>query len=139
MLDATLLEVARRQPGKMDDLYRVPELHSHVARRLGHALLRCVKRGLAAGRAPRPPRHRRPDDALMARYGALRSWRKGRAHKRGVLSDVIISKDMLWTLAKADPRTPEQLAAIEGLGPWKRKTYGAEILQVLNGIDGKGR
>jgi len=137
MLDSTLLELARRQPSRVGDLHRVSGLNSHMVQRSGHTLLRCVKRGLAAGKAPRPPRRRRPSEVLLARYGALRSWRKDRASERGVVSDVIISKDMLWALAKANPRTPEQLAAIEGLGPWKRKTYGTEILQVLKGLDGK--
>jgi ribonuclease D len=55
------------------------------------------------------------------------------------LSDIIVSKDVLWALAKAQPRTPEQLAAVEGLGPWKRETYGPEILRVLSEVDGKRR
>ena len=76
--------------------------------------------------------------AVLARFEALHTWRKERARKRGVESDVIMSKTVLWQLAKLAPRTPEQLAAVERLGPWKRETYGEEILQVLKQLDGQG-
>jgi len=43
-----------------------------------------------------------------------------------------VYKRQLWSLAEQNPRTPEGLGRIEGLGPWKRKTYGEAILKVLD-------
>jgi len=44
---------------------------------------------------------------------------------------VIIPREALWELARRNPRTPEALATIETLGPWRRGAYGSEILKVL--------
>jgi ribonuclease D len=68
---------------------------------------------------------------VRERYELLHQWRKRRAQERGVESDVIITRDALWELARRAPRTPDELAAIEHMGPWRRETYGAEILEVL--------
>ena len=138
MTDQTLLRLAQRQPTSLRDLQRVNGMTEGQVRRYGRGLLGCVKRGLAAGSPSKPPPPRRPDETVLARYEALHTWRKERARKRGVESDVIVSKNVLWQLAKLAPHTPEQLAAVERLGPWKRETYGDEILQVLNKLDGQG-
>jgi hypothetical protein len=50
-----------------------------------------------------------------------------------VESDVILSRDALWNLARANPHTRAELDDIGGLGPWRLDTYGEEILQLLNG------
>ncbi|HEX7592995.1 MAG TPA: HRDC domain-containing protein, partial [Anaerolineae bacterium] len=67
------------------------------------------------------------------RLGQLKEWRKLRAAARGVESDVIVSNDVLFAAARKNPRTLEALVAVSGLGSWKAKTYGEEILQVLDG------
>ncbi|HIE38856.1 MAG TPA: hypothetical protein EYH30_06315 [Anaerolineales bacterium] len=67
----------------------------------------------------------------MERYRALRAWRRRMAARRGVDADVILSNATLWSLAERKPITMSDLETIEGLGPWKRKTYGQAILQVL--------
>ena len=38
---------------------------------------------------------------------------------------------MLWALAKRRPTTLADLEGIEGLDPWKRSSYGSDILRVL--------
>ena len=67
----------------------------------------------------------------MARFQALRAWRKRVAAERGVDVDVIVSNAALWALAEQHPRALEDLCHVEGLGPWKRKAYGEAILKVL--------
>ena len=44
---------------------------------------------------------------------------------------MIISRDALWAIAHAAPRTLEELAALDALGPWRLATYGQEILREL--------
>ena len=67
----------------------------------------------------------------MARFQALRAWRKRVAAKREVDADVIISNAVLWALAEQNPHTLDDLGRVEELGPWKRKTYGEALLRVL--------
>ncbi len=77
---------------------------------------------------------------VVARFEALHDWRKTRAQQRGVESDVIISRDALWALARLAPRSVAEMAQIPELGPWKSQVYGEEILQVLARVGrGNGR
>jgi ribonuclease D len=68
---------------------------------------------------------------VVDRYELLRAWRRDRGQARGVESDIILSRDAMWAIAHENPQTREALAAI--LGPWRLKTYGEELLDVLAG------
>ncbi len=127
----TLIKLAQIRPHTLDQLARVPKLKRHHVRRYGKHILQAIKRGERA-RPPKPPppppRHSR---AEMERYRALRTWRKQVAAERGVDVDVIVSNAILWSIAEQNPRDRESLRDIEGLGAWKRRTYGKEILAIL--------
>ncbi|MER3543034.1 MAG: hypothetical protein C4311_00140 [Chloroflexota bacterium] len=133
--DQSLIRLAKAQPRRPDALGREGDLSPYQVRRYGRGLLEAIARGLSAP-IPQPPRrneHR--DDAVLARYDALREWRKRRAQERGVESDVILPREALWTLARRAPSSLEELAAIEELGPWRREQYGEEILAVLRQVE----
>ena len=135
MEEKRLLELAQREPGSIRQLERMGTLSEWQVRKYGRGILRSVERGRKA-KVPKQPRQRRPDDAVLTRFDALRDWRKARARQRGVESDVVMTKDDLWILARKAPHTQDELVAIGKPGPWKRKTYGKEILAVLNQSDG---
>ena len=130
MSDQTLLEIARLAQQAPLDLEGLPGMTPQQVRRHGAQLLAAVRKG-QAGPPARPPHFEREPDEVRDRYELLHQWRKTRAKARGVESDVIIPRDALWELARRNPRTAEALATIETLGPWRRGTYGAEILKVL--------
>jgi ribonuclease D len=129
--DATLMTVAALQPRSTADLSGIRGFRPHHIHRYGDQILRAV---MLAARSkppqppPPPPRHTR---AEMQRYRNLREWRKERGLERGVDPDVIAGNSVLWSLAEQNPSTVEDMAAIEGLGPWRRATYGADLLKVL--------
>lgn len=130
MSDQTLLELARVGPNSLADLEGLPGMTPQQIRRHGANLLKAVRRGLG-GPPARPPHYEREPDSVRDRYDLLHQWRKRTAQARGVESDVIISREALWELARAAPRTPEALAQIESLGPWRRDRYGEAILKVI--------
>jgi ribonuclease D len=135
MSDEMLVLLASTAPQSLHEL-RQRRLSDRHIQRYGEGILRCVQRGLRAS-PPVPPRrsNNHSNDLIVRRFEALHSWRKDRAAKRGVPSDVVMSKDVLWKLTEVGPHTHKQLAAIQSLGPWRLKTYGDEILRVLSGID----
>jgi ribonuclease D len=135
MSDQTLLEIARTGPNSLGDLEGLPGMTPQQIRRHGPNLLKAVRRGLG-GPPVRPPHYEREPDSVRERYELLHQWRKRKAQARGVESDVIISRDALWELARTAPRTPEALAQIANLGPWRREAYGEEILSVINSYEG---
>ncbi len=126
-----LLALAQQQPATLkrlsQALYNVP---ASIVRRYADALLQAIQRGQDAA-LPQPPHHLPPPTEISDLYIALHTWRKNQATARGVESDVIISKQVLWTLAYQAPERLDQLDGIKGFGPWKRAQYGTALLEVI--------
>lgn len=134
--DRTLAALAEMVPRSLEDLRSVAGLSTRLVHRDGAAILEAVARGRQA-EPPRPPQRRRPPDpAIQERYEALHEWRKQRAAERGVESDVIVPRETLWALARQMPASLEELDDIPGLGPWRRAEYGAELLAMLERLNG---
>jgi ribonuclease D len=129
--DRTLLELTQARPRTREDLNGLPGLKPYHVRRYGGHLLRAVRQGMRAQPPQPPPPPLRHSEAEVARFQALRAWRKRVAAERGVDADVIVGNAALWALAEQNPRTLEDLSHIEGLGPWRHSTYGMAILEVL--------
>jgi len=134
--DRTLLRLAEAQPTDRQALEQVPGMSRYQVKRHGRSILAAIARGQRAP-IPQPPVCQRNngakhlDKAAQARYETLRAWRNARAAERGVDPDVVLSNEELKSIAERDPKTPEDLAEIEALGPWKREVYGKELLRVL--------
>lgn len=132
--DRTLLDIAKRQPRTENDLKRIHGMSTMQVRRYGNQLLRLVEESKDASFPSRPARTPRPPSEVTHRYEALHTWRKERAKAREVESDVILSRESMWELAQTNPHTLADLEDIPRLGPWRRKTYGEEILQLLKKV-----
>ncbi|NPV66217.1 MAG: ribonuclease D [Anaerolineae bacterium] len=140
MSDKTLLELAQSDAQRLQDLHGVSGMTDGQVRRYGPVILATIRRSQKKEPPRRPPAPPRPSDMVVARFEALHDWRKARAQQRGVESDVIISRDALWALARLAPRTVAEMAQIPELGAFKSQVYGEEILQVLARVgQGNGR
>jgi len=129
--DRTLLTLVQTHPDTLDKLAHVDSLKPYHVRRYGEPLLRAIRRGMHTQPPPPPPLPPRHSEVEIARFQALRAWRKRVADERGVDADVILSNAILWTLAEHPPRTLNDLSRVNGLGPWKRETYGEAIMDVM--------
>jgi ribonuclease D len=128
--DETLLSIAAATPNTLDALGQIRGMTPGQIRRHGYAILQAVERGLQAQplfhtRSPRP------DDQFLSRLERLRQWRKKAAQERGVKSDVILPRDLLFTLAEQNPATREELDELLNEVPWRREHFGDQILKVL--------
>lgn len=132
MGDKTLMALAETMPRSTKQLNNGHKLSGLQRRRYGRDVVDAVRRGMAAD-PPSPPRRSGspPDENTLHLYDVLHTWRKERGIERGVASDIIASRDALWELAHKAPHTPEELAQIESLGPWRKQAYGEEILRVI--------
>jgi len=129
--DRVLSALVQACPRTREELARVDGIKPYIVRRYGKRILQAVERGMDApvpSPPPPPPRH---SDEEIERYEALRTWRKEVAAERKVDVDVVVGNAVLWALTEQNPRTTDELASIEGLGPWKRGAYGEAILEVL--------
>ncbi len=134
--DSTLVRISAAAPGSTTQLSRLGGVSDYVVQRYGPPILRAVERGRAAPQAhpPRPrPREAPLDNAARNRLGRLKEWRKQRAARRGVAPDVVVSNDVLFAAARSNPKTLDELIQVTALGPWKTKTYGEDLLEVLRG------
>ena len=130
MGDATLLALAQRAPRNKRELHGIDGMTAGQIQRHAKGVLRAVQRGLQA-EPPQPPLSRSGGRRVAARYEALREWRKRRAQRRGLGSDVILAREVLWALARVAPASMAELESVQDLGAWRRAEYGEEILCVL--------
>lgn len=129
--NAELLLIAIEMPQNLTQLRRLNIVTRNSVDRYGQEILRVVEKG---SRKPAPVRarlSRPPEPAIMLRFEALQEWRKQKAERRGVSSDIILSKAAMWALAHQSPATLEELATISEIGPYRRQKYAAELLDVL--------
>ena len=131
MSDSTLHSIASACPISINELKRLPGMSRGQVYRHGSALLQAVKRGLEA-QPVTPPRSPRPDEKFLCRVENLRQWRMRKARDLGVKSDVILARDLLYTIAERNPRKMDELAEVLKDAPWRLKNYGEQILQVIH-------
>lgn len=128
--DKVLLAVAQTMPRQPSDLSNVPGLTPGLQRRYGRRLLEVVERGSKAPPA-HPPRHTRTPDAIISRYERLRQWRKRAGEKRGLASDIILPRDVLWNIAHKAPSNRQELRQVFLPLEWRFQKYAGEILALL--------
>jgi ATP-dependent DNA helicase RecQ len=69
-------------------------------------------------------------------FEALREWRRGEAGRQHLPPYFIFNNDTLVEIARARPRTPAALSAIDGVGQVKLERYGEVLLEVVAGAAG---
>ena len=129
----TLLQLVKSPPRSVKQLYDIRGLPAWLIRQNGDEFIQAVRHGKASRVDYVKPAQETIPQRVADRYSALHNWRRETAQARGVESDVIISKDALWEIARQKPASADELCGIRGLGPWRRKTYGAALLATVNG------
>ncbi len=132
MSNKALLQIAKALPRRRSQLESMRGLPRWLVRRHGHEVIEAVQHGSESRLPLAPPRQPQIPNHIAERYNALMAWRRQTAQARGVESDVIISKNTLWQLARRQPDTLDDLRGIDGLGPWRRGEYGAALLGVIH-------
>jgi ribonuclease D len=128
--DKTLRSLAQLAPHRLEQLYDVEGMTAGQVRRYGAAVLGAIAQG-ERDPIPTPPRRSAPDPAVLDRYERLRAWRKQVAARRGVEPDVIVGNAVLMELAHKHPHTFAELPTMPWFGPWRKKTYGQALMDVL--------
>ncbi len=133
--NSTLVKLATLRPARLADLEEIPGLGNSNLQRYGRALLEIVTEGAKRPLPELPEPTLRPEQTLdkpaLARFDALRNWRSKVATKRGVTPDIVLTNDILMEIAKRQPQDLAALQEIAGIGPWKARTYGPELLRIV--------
>jgi ribonuclease D len=131
MPDDVLLAMARKTPRDRREIASNRRLHPKLRRQHADRLLAAIEAGREAEAPEPPPEEPRPPTDVAQRFDALRAWRKALAETTELEPDLVISKAAMWSLAQANPQTPEALEAIAELDDWERARHGAAILEAL--------
>jgi ribonuclease D len=131
--DRVLVALSRDRPRTLGALAQIKGIPRRLPIKAQKKLLSVIFQGIRdepPQRAQRTHHHLR-DEATQERYEALRQWRKERAKRRGVESDVVLSNRTLHALARQHPTTTQALANCALLNEWECQEYGAEIVALL--------
>ena len=130
-----LVAIAREMPRGLRQLKEVRRIPGVVVRRYGDQVLDAIFRGrLADDLPPEPALPSPPEPHIADRYTVLQQWRKVKGIQRGVGSDMVLHKSVLWALAKDVPQSLDELSRVNGIGPVRMQLYGEELLDVLAGF-----
>jgi ribonuclease D len=132
MTDGAMINIILAKPSDPRDLYDVRELGTSHVRRYGREIIAAIERGLDAPILNPPPHPKPVEPEIQARFDILHNWRKETAAQRGVESDIILSKESMWAMARKPPASLRDLDAVPGLGPWRRDAYGKQLLSILS-------
>ena len=126
-----LISMARENPKTKKDLAEIRGVGPRNIERYGSQLLRIIQEARRAAPPERPARKKRQDQGIIDRFERLSQWRRDRAIARGVESDVIVSRETMWTIARNNPNSLADLARIDGMGPQRLQQHGPAILTEL--------
>jgi len=103
---------------------------------MGDDLLEAVRLGLEADESSLipPPRteRRRPDPGASRRLDSLKEWRRAKAAELKMDPGVLSPLNYLQAIARANPRTLEEMLAIPDLTRWRAREFGREWLEVMS-------
>jgi ribonuclease D len=130
-----MLFMAKSPPTDFRALKEVRGIGPEQAERRGKEILAAVHRGLAIPDNDLPritrPQRRPPDPAYEARLERLKAIRNQLAVRYDLAPGVLCSNGTLEAIARANPRTIEEMAEIAELRRWQLKEIGGDLLQVL--------
>jgi ribonuclease D len=130
MENRTLVELAESLPTNRRELNTVRSLRPEIIRIYGDDILDAIERG----HKNKPPKNHpiaHNDPIISDRYVVLHQWRKEKAIQRSIESNMVMTKDVLWRIARIKPTSIEELMSVEGIGKWRIANYGEEILNVV--------
>ncbi len=128
----TLVNIAVEAPEDEKGLWHVEGLSTKNIRTHSAGLLDAVKVGLKTKPVQRATYRPKPSEKYIDSIEALKNWRKVTGQKQGVPSDVILPRDILEMIAKARPKSLQELSVVMESVPGRFEQYGENIFMVIS-------
>jgi ribonuclease D len=128
-----LLEIARRQPRDKAELLEIKGVPRGLVENRAREIIDAVRRGGAVPEAdlpkfPRAPRWDR-DPQFDTRVNALKAVRDAAAQRLDMDPGVLASRERLEAVARAKPKSVDDLRAIPGLRRWQIEEMGVDFVK----------
>ncbi|MEE8542037.1 MAG: HRDC domain-containing protein [Desulfobacterales bacterium] len=132
----SLMKIAVTKPVTLQRLQRTQAFSSRQVKIYGAQLIDTVNKGLQVSEADLPvyPRNKAPasDPEITLRIRALRAWRERKAQALQMDPSLILSKGLITSLARHNPKKISALAAIDDIKYWQITEFGREVISLLN-------
>ena len=130
-----LVALAERTPKDAAGLAAIPGVGKDLVDRRGPEILAAIERGLEVPesdlpRFPRAARHR-PDPAFEGRLERLKALRVRLVGRLDLQPGVISPNWLLEGVARAAPKSLEELGKVEGIRRWQIAQFGNELLEAV--------
>jgi ribonuclease D len=132
LADASLVELAKRQPRTLEQLAQTRGVHRGTIRRRGEQILRAIERGRQAPPIPREERHSHSEAADAPLIALAEALLRARALEAGLAYELIASRAELEQIVAAE-RRGEPEPAVRTLEGWRRELVGEELRALLEG------
>lgn len=135
-----LLTLATRMPDQIEQLDGVRGFPRGRRRGMGREVLAAIAEGKRKGpiaRGPRGPKKggadtgKRLEDPEFELHERLREWRRKKADTENMDASLVLNRHVMLRLAKARPKSIEDLAAVEGLLEWQVDSYGVALERLM--------
>ncbi len=132
--DDVLVGLVGLRPASVDELTQLRRLDAGMRKHIGSRIIEAVAAGLAIPEDALPPRAPRPlgaqRDALVAAIALLINTV---AAANDLPAALLVSRTASERIARDSPQSPEELAALLDLTPWRRELIVAPLWQFLTG------
>ncbi len=130
-----LLEAARLAPTDRDTITKIKGMPRGIAERYASEMLAAVARGVAVPESALPsyPKGKRwaRDPDFDPKVGLLKSARDDAAKRLELDPGVLCSRDRMETIARAVPKSVDELRALGELREWQVQELGADFVKAL--------
>jgi ribonuclease D len=132
----TLMAIAREVPRTRDALAAIRGMPRGIVDTRAPEVLSAIERGLAVAdsslpRFPKAPRWERDPD-FDARAARLKVVRDAAATRLSLDPGVLFSRERIEAIARANPRTVDDLSRVNDVRRWQIDVLGADFLKALS-------
>ncbi len=127
--------VVDARPNTLKDLKNVDYLSKKQVDAFGRDLLSAVRDALSLPETDLPTYPRRRPDHGAGPPGVIKSlkkWRTARADALDMDPGLICNNALIGVLAAERPKTPDDLDGVADMKEWQKKTFGRDIVKVIN-------
>ncbi len=137
LADDVMVGLVQLRPRTVEELSQLRRIDAGARRNLGERIVEAVARGEALPEDELPPRAPKPlgpqRDALVSTMAVLVS---ALAAENDVPTTLLLPRSALEKIAREAPQSPEALADIVDLNPWRRELIVEPLWSLLTGEKG---
>jgi ribonuclease D len=130
-----IFTMARTPPENLEALTKVPGIGREIVARRGEEILAAIERGKAVPEHQLPrvdrPARRASDPELDARVERLKAARNAAATRADLPPGVVCPNGTLEAIARAAPRSLDELGAIPGVRRWQVALLGNDLVAAV--------